>query len=274
MATESDIKGIFGNWIALATGIPAAKVLWDKQPKFGLNKNAPQPDSPYATYMILGGPFRIGLYDETRNPEKSSTSEQVEISGQRRLIINTQIFDVNAYDLMVDLQNSLQKQTVRDSLKRRQSTIVKVVTILDDTDYDVILNGATITITSDSDATAEEIRDALVDEINLEGIGVTASAEVAVDEFKTTAGIGEDFTIAVDAKMSISSQTNAVDFAVKGDLGIVDVTAFMETAWESRRSMDVEFFSHTSLTEEPGIIETAIMTGDIAGQEFTFEIKE
>jgi hypothetical protein len=78
----------------------------------------------------------------------------------------------------------------------RQVNTVTVGTAANSTDYKVIVDGVLVTYTSDATATATEIRDGLIAEINFSGLGVTARSTGA-GTFTLTGYPGVPFDVSI-----------------------------------------------------------------------------
>ena len=77
----------------------------------------------------------------------------------------------------------------------------------------------------------------------------------------------------MSSNLTLDSQINAVDLAVIGDEGIIDVAELLETVWEPRKSMDVFLRSHTVIVKSPDYIESAEITGDVSGNAITIDVE-
>ncbi len=114
-----------------------------------------------------------------------------------------------------------------DNAAISQIETVTVDTATNDFAYTVTINGTDFTITSDSSATKEEIRDALIAEINGGAEPVTAAPGVGTDDLTITADVaGVSFTVAVSIELSsVSDQANvaAADSDFNGLKRITDV---------------------------------------------------
>ncbi len=125
MATFNDIRTILRDFFVSSSGLDTGKVIWKDQ-------TAPRPEKPYAALRTPKNLQRFGLSDGREMPVVGCISEAERISGQRRLVLNTEIYGVEddfgdtPMDLMTAVQNSLQKESVRSTLKRRQETTISV----------------------------------------------------------------------------------------------------------------------------------------------------
>lgn len=74
------------------------------------NQNAPRPDKPYATILIVSN-VALGGRDEQRSTDSDGI---MTLTGLRRMTLSINIFGEGALDYMEQARNSLNKQTVLD----------------------------------------------------------------------------------------------------------------------------------------------------------------
>jgi hypothetical protein len=125
MATLSDIREVLHTWAVAVSGFAADHVIWKEQ-------SAPRPSKPYMALKSPKNLFRFGYNDSKQMPVIGATSEYQKICGQRKFTLGTEIYGLESdfgdtpMDTMIAVQNSLQKDTVQSTLKRRQQTTISV----------------------------------------------------------------------------------------------------------------------------------------------------
>lgn len=271
MATEADIKKVIYDWFSTASGITT---IWAKQPIKGEADAAPEPVGTYAALDVITGPRRLGIIDEERPPNQSSPSEELLIAGQAEFTLNCQIFGVGDWDYMMAAQDSLQDMEIRDTLRRKQTAIITVVSpVTPGLDYEVTISGVLLSVTSILGDDEESIRDKLIIEINTSSyITVTAVTGVSTSQLNLSGQVGREYTLSVNSNLTLSNQVEAVDLAVVSIEGQVDVSELLETSWEPQKSMDIIFRTHTAIFKTPEYIEDVEITGDISGNQMTINI--
>lgn len=279
MATLSDIKKILHSWIRTTTFFDADHVRWHKQPEKGSNLEAVQPKGAYAEFSILTGPIREGISDEHRSPKTGSSNfTKTIITGQRLLTINVEVFGPGAFDYVVELQNSLQTDDVRESFKQRQQTTIEVTSLLSvGSVYIIYLDGFLINYTVESGDDIKAVRDglALAMALEISDTGISPSAGATDALLVMTGKVGKEFDFNLGNELDFDSQVNAVDLAILGDEGIIDLSELEDTSWESRFSMDILLRTHTAIflgLADTSYIENAEITGTVDGLTFVINI--
>jgi hypothetical protein len=160
----------------------------------------------------------------------ASAESDPDLSPSARNIVNTFFAQVPSPEAIL----------VGNRLNANQAQVENVLVLLDlDGDYTITINGEEFTYSA-SGNTLSEIRDGLIDEINLGDEEVTATANGAdsLDITSDTAGLG--FTIQVSARLDLTSITENVSAATELAACIADTPHFYGVILESRNDTDIK----------------------------------
>lgn len=258
---KRDIQDVIWAWFVAATELPADHVIWSDQPTEA-GGSAPQPDLPFAVLNIPGG-ISVGV-DEVRGPRKNTNSVTFRVVGQREVFLTTQILGPDAGDYLELARMDLARPSRQSGLQRAQVEEVTVGTPPVGVDYEVIIDGHTVTVPESSIAP----RDDLIIEINSQlGTIVTATPSGA-DIIIITSKPGLPFALAVGDGLTIdpAAHVGAVDLAFLRSQGPTSIPQLRDdVTWEERTSLD--FFWSTShiLYDTPGVIESIEGLGQVDG---------
>ncbi len=251
----SDMKDVIYDWFSAETGLT---VIW-------ANQSAPRPSLPYGLLNLLTGLDKLA-YGELVPPSHDSPNTAIEILTPGRLTLSCQVLGDNAEDKMLEAQLSIDKPSLLNQFKRSEEAKIKVLTVTPSENYILVIDGVDFTYTSSSPSpTALEIRDGLVAVIVAAGVAysdffVTAENGVTDDELVLKIPLRLEFTLAVSAKLQITSFIAPVDMTVWGDGGVVDLTELLDTDWEGRAQMDVFFMVAPRTLDENSLIESVQIT--------------
>ena len=270
MFQRSDIRKALKAWADAVTGLTFVKQ----------NQSAPRPAKPYGTYKITSYGLNEGVSDNiiapiAGTPTYSDRPVISRIAGARSMVVSCQVYDaVENGDVSGDKVELIQKSisnplTNHTYFKRKQIDQVNVVTAENDTVYTVTITGVDIEITSDADATATEIRNALVTAIN-ENLYINDVVAAKVDSFPgsftvTGAFNGQQYSISVDDNMATSNTQTALDLALVDAIAVTDLTFFDNPDWEPRMVIDVRVNYNASIEADLGAIESIAATGTVDG---------
>lgn len=265
------LKKVIQNWFVWASGFTSDKVIWSDQ-------SSPRPQPPYATLKLLSGPNRYGINDAPVAAPAQSTSILSYYDGQRNLTLSCQVFGAEQEEDVISkltlARDMMQTVESRKRLRQRQLDIIQVLTVQALVDYTITVDGVEVKITSDASPTAEEIRDALISEINSTAyVDMEAEAGASADLLDLSGNtLGLSYLVELDSKLTFSSRTSAIDLAPIYDMGISIIPALVDTDWEIRASMDILFGHYAHIADAPGIIEHAEITGLIDGLTIDIEV--
>jgi len=263
MPTLRTIRKYLGDWFVAGSGLPSDSVIWARP-------NAPRPDKPYAVLDILTGPAQIGVSDSWEMPKKGSSGTLMKYAGLRRLTFSAQTFsdrrdyksetyptDVSAMNTMMNFFNATHIKSINQLLKQRQEDTVTIDTVENNTVYTVTIEEEPCEYTSDATATALEIRDGLISAINSnQYLNVTASEGDTDSELDVNWTQGKEYTITVDANMSVERTNEACSLSVINiPQSIQDLSPLRENTYEQSAQLDVIMMSSQVYTYDEGIIE-------------------
>lgn len=107
--TRNDIENAWWKYVRSMTNLDQDKIIFSEELT---RKDGPRPKPPFITIKILSGPTPIGI-DELR--VKEGFTDKFQLQGLRQYTVSIQSFGVEGYDLLDDLQTSLD-----DSERTRQ----------------------------------------------------------------------------------------------------------------------------------------------------------
>ena len=242
----ADIRSVIHAWFVSESGI--SRAVWAFQ-------NQARPTRPFA-YLRVFKP--LGSSRGFRNQvmaDADSPGDGLEIVGNSSIVVSMLVvgetgIDTTPQDALAAVQGSLHDDQLLLDLRQRQRETITVQTVLDNTAYTITVNDVVVTYTSGVGATAATIAAGLIAAINsvdtskswVGYIGtLTAEAGATTDELIIYGPDGIEYTMALDAKLSLDTHQGAVDLAYQQDYGINDLSLLLETKYEARAQMDVKF---------------------------------
>ena len=260
--TRNDLEDVMREFVIAGSGL--SSVVWADQ-------NAPRIDEPFIRLSFLNGPTRLGQ-DAMIAPDEADGSDMFLREGPRNYTLSCRGFGQGIKNYFDALLTSCDSRLLNESLRRAQVATLTITGSGAAGVYSALLEGITVSITTATSKTLDQIAALLMAEINTQAASLpipylAATYGAMVGVVSLTALPGVMFNLEGSAHVTAAITTRAVDLSILDTMGVTNATEDLGSQRDIGETLDIEFSSTARAIENIESIET-VEVEDLDGETF------